>query len=131
MDSYPNQRNLLLYLAIFKYYGNLNLSEKHSKEILGPYFGGVHQTLYENLSEQAQYFVRGTTKSDEGFGSYPVLEITSKEIARWLVQKILQFRDKSLVEAIIELINDVNILKQRFLKDKIESDIKHLMMHRI
>ena len=38
MRSYPAQIKLLLYLAIFKFYGDLNIAESHCKKLLGPFF---------------------------------------------------------------------------------------------
>ena len=40
MEAYPNQKRLLLYLAIFKFYGDLSISESHCKDNLGPFWRG-------------------------------------------------------------------------------------------
>ena len=128
MEAYPNQKRLLLYLAIFKFYGDLSISESHCKDILGPFFGGVEQNFYDNLCEQAQLFIKMTR--DNSFGSHSVCEINSIPVAKFLVQQTLKLAGKSVLEAITDLVNDDKVMRHRFLKDKLASDLKTLLIRR-
>ena len=128
MEAYPNQKRLLLYLAIFKFYGDLSISESHCKDILGPFFGGVEQNFYGNLCEQAQLFIKMT--KDNSFGSHSVCEINSIPVAQFLVQQTLKLAGKSVLEAITDLVNDQKVMRHRFLKEKLAADLKTLLIRR-
>ena len=128
MEAYPNQKRLLLYLAIFKFFGDLNISESHCKDILGPYFGGVEQNFYNNLCEQAQLFIKMTR--DNSFGSHSVCEINSIPVAQFLVQQTLKLAGITVLEAITNLVNDKTVMGHRFLKEKLASDLKTLLIRR-
>ena len=98
MGSYPVQILLILYLAIFKYFGDLSISESHCKHILGPYFGEMEgwmegrKDLYENLCENAHMFIQKST--DVRFGGQVVLEINSIEAAKHLVKQSLMLKQE-------------------------------------
>ena len=128
MEAYPNQRRLLLYLAIFKFYGDLSISESHCKHILGPFFGEVEQDFYDNLCEQAQLFIKMTR--DNSFGSHSVCEINSIPVAQFLVQQTLKLAGKSVLEAITDLVNNQKVMRHRFLKEKLAADLKTLLIRR-
>merc|ERR1719153_918694 len=73
MNSYPVQRELLYYLAIFKYYADTSISISHCRELLGKHFASDGGNFLENLCGPVKMLVREISMDGAN-----VLEITHK-----------------------------------------------------
>ena len=128
--SYPTELVLLLHLAIFKvFHEDGNLSVSHAKLIVG--FGiSNEKSFLENTCEYFNMLVKQYAKYEEGFGYYRVLEITHLPVAEIILKQLLKTRDQTLLEAMLEVIDNKVLIKHRFLQRKLIKDLVDIVVKR-
>ena len=129
IDLYPKEKSLLLYLCILKYYANMNLPAKHCGRYVFGLCKGSNE-FYQNLCPQAKSFLKQISiKGEDGRGVSSAIEVCHKPVAFQAMRILLE--SKKLSVAVIEMVCESGFLKERFLKPKMEQNIRKLIGHRI
>ena len=84
INIYRSQLRLLLYLGIFKYFGNTGISTLHCRRILQEERGHVTKDLKCSLNATTQRFIRTTHAID----NVESLEVHSVPMAKFLMEQV-------------------------------------------
>ena len=126
LDGYPNEKWLLLVLAIFKFYGDSNISLSHASIILGY---GEYKKLIEDVCDHFKMLVRTKVVFDE-FGDHEVVEMTHCQVAEVLLKRFLESEEKSVIDVFQELFENKSLMNHLFLRRKLLKDLRVIVVRR-
>ena len=128
MEAYPNERWLLLILAIFKYYNEGNITLSHALIILK--YGDYQEDLMQMVCDHFKMLVNIRRDHEEGFGDYKVIEITHCEVAEVLMESFLKSEDKLVIDVLNDLLENKSLLNYKFLRNKFIEDLRVMVVRR-
>ena len=127
--AYPAELKLLKYLAVFKCFNQTgNISVSHAKMVLGY---GINNLEIDFLQYTCEYFkmiVRTETEYEQGYGHYSVIEISHLPVAEAILNHFLD--KESLLDIMLEILNNKPLVKQRFLQSKFIDDLSEMAVRR-
>ena len=134
---YPDQQTLLLYLALLKHFGNLQLPKKHC-ELLSFKSASLFSKIekksigdiihhYKTFSPQVVAFTRETKEFiQSGLGSF--LEISHAPVAYHLFQELS--KSTSLSGIVKNMMGEKALVEERFFQDLVHSTFVELLTKR-
>ena len=90
---YKPQLRLLLYLGIFKYYGDAGISEIHCRRILKEWYSSESKDLKRTLHDTTQRFIARSYSYNSTVVS---LEVHSIHMAKYLMEQVVLFTSPSV-----------------------------------
>ena len=128
MEAYPNERWLLLILAIYKYYSEGNIALSHALIILK--YGVYQKDLMELICDHFKMLVNIRRDHEEGFGDYSVIEITHREVAEYLMKSFLKSEEKLVIDVLNDMLENKSLLNCKFLRNKFIKDLRLMVVRR-
>ena len=124
-DVHPQQEKLLMVLSIYKYFADGNLFHFLCED----YLGHSKTPLEERICFQLKPFVESKWCCEEGFGNYPVLQVTHRPVAKQILTFLCEQNDTSEQKILMEFFDDMAVQKV-FFRPKTYGDIKTLLTSR-
>jgi hypothetical protein len=131
IDLHPDQRQLLMYLSLLKWFINAGLPVQLCQVLIFGYLenSGDKRTLLDKLCCQLKFFVVTRDRNLRGTAPFKFLEICHKPVAFQVLKQLISFEEK-LPNYISELIKEKVFSSERFMANEVSITFRKLLLFR-